>query len=147
MDSNKDPTPQQWQDMLLKHIILPRYLPQFKSRHFHQTELRLLNGMVENVVKLSEKIPSKTVQLFEKLQKVHHERTPSNISSEINSLQPGDTFAMFVRRQNCVFIIYAPPDENVRYGKPKNVIVATFPGNLHPNEVYHCDSDMEVISK
>lgn len=144
MDSSKNLTAQEWQDMLLNHIVLPRYLPQSKSRHFHQTELKLLNEMVENVVNLSQKIPPKTVQLFEKMRKIHHERTPSNISKEINALQPGDSFAMFVRRQNCVFLIYAPPDENIVAGQPQNVIVSTFPGNLHPKEVYKCDSDMEV---
>lgn len=144
MDSIKNPTPQQWQDMLLNHVILPRYLPQSKSRHFHQTELKLLDEMVENVVNLSQRIPSKTVQLFEKMRKIHHDRSPKNISKEINALQPGDSFAMFVRRQNCVFLIYAPSDVNVVAGKPQSVIVSTFPGNLHPKEVYNCNSDLEV---
>lgn len=149
MNSNEHltpPTPQQWQDMLLNHIILPRHLPQTKSRFFHQTELKLLDQMVENVVNLSDKLPPKTVKLFEKMRKIHHNRSVTNISNEINALQPGDTFAMFVRRQNCVFQIYVPPDANVADGKPQCVIVSTFPGNLHPNQVYNCDSDMEVIS-
>lgn len=42
-------------------------------------------------------------------------------------------------------MIYVPPDEMVADGKPLNAIVATFPGCSHPNDVYKCDSDIEVI--
>lgn len=137
--------PLEKQNILLNHIILPRFLPQSNTPQFHQTELQLFDEMYENVMDLSEVIPSKTVALFKSMHKVHHKLTPTDVSKEINALQPGDTFAMFVRRQNCTFMVYVPPDENIANGRPQNAIVATFPGRLHPNEVYKCDSDIEVI--
>lgn len=144
MDFEESPTDQQWQDMLLNHIILPRILPQSKSRHFHQTELNILDEMVKCVEMLSEHIPSETVRLFRRMKNVHFNLSPNNVANEINGLRTGDSFAMFVRRQNCTFMIHAPKDNNQINQVPHTVIVATFPGNLHPNEVYEHDSDIEV---
>lgn len=143
-------SPLEKQDILLNHIILPHFLPQTDSPQFHQIELQLFDEMIKNVMDLSEHIPPKTIKLFKRMHKIHHKLTAKNISKEINALQPGDTFAMFVRRQNCTFMVYVPPDENdyyILHGKPENAIVATFPGRLHPNEVYKCDSDIEVTFK
>lgn len=149
MDPDKKPTQQQQHDMLLRHIILPRFLPQAKSSYFHQTEIQLMQQMAQNVFNLSEKIPMQTVKLFESFLEIHKESIPNQntISTEINVLRPGHSFAMFVRRQNCMFVIHAPPNhsENVANTAPQDVIIATFPGNLHPEEVYKHDSDIEVI--
>lgn len=143
-------TPMQKQDILLNHIILPHFLPQSNSPNFHQSELQLFDEMYKNVIHLIKYIPWRTVELFKSMHKIHHKPISTdilkeNILMEINALQSGDTFATFVRRQNCTFIIYVPPNENIVYGKPENAIVATFPGRLHPNEVYKCDGDIEVI--
>lgn len=147
-DPGKNPTPQQKHDMLLQHVILPRFLPQKKSSHLHSTELQLMIEMVLNVVNLSGKIPKQTVELFKSFWKIHKELipNPSTVSAQINALQPGHTFAMFVRRQNCMFVVHAPPTADVKSANtaPQEVIVATFPGNLHPDEVYNVDSDIEV---
>lgn len=143
----QSPTPQQKQDMLLQHVILPRLLPQEKSRHLHQTELQLLQNMAENIVDLREKIPFETVELFANFWDIHNESIPneSKVNAKVNALRPGKSFAMFVRRQNCMFVIHAPPNGNASSTEPpKEVIVATFPGNLHPDEVYQHDSDIEV---
>lgn len=129
------------QDMLLNYVILPRFLPQEKPEHFHGIELQLIAQVVQSVTKLSGILPSKTIELFQRLGRVHHMVVPNvdEITSQINALRSGDTFAMFVRRQNCAFIIYVPPNDT------EHVIVANFPGNLHPEEVYKYDSDIEVI--
>lgn len=54
---------------------------------------------------------------------------------------------MFVRRQNCAIMIHMKSVEANEANEFGNVIVATFPGNLHPSEVYKYDSDIEVISQ
>lgn len=148
MDPEKKPTQQQLHDMLLHHVILPRFLPQEKSKYFHQTELQLMHQMVENVINLVDEIPLPTVKLFRSFWAIHNEPIPNQttISTEINALRPGHSFGMFVRRQNCMFVIHAPPnhDEKAANTAPAEVIVATFPGNLHPDEVYKYDSDVEV---
>lgn len=131
-------------ESLLYHVLLPRYLPQEKPKNFHGIELQLLTQMVDNVVDLSEFIPSKTVGLLKSLKKIQFDCNAEVVAAEVNALRPGDTFAMFVRRQNCGFMIYALPEERIDAEHPTDVIVATFPGNLHPNEVYNHASDIEV---
>lgn len=147
-DPGKNPTPQQKQDMLLRHVILPRFLPQEKSNYFHQTEIQLMHEMVENVCNFSGKIPMQTIKLFLNFWKIHNESIPnqSTVSTKINELLPGDSFAMFVRRQNCMFTIHAPPNQGKKSvnTEPQEVIIATFPGNIHPDEFYKHESDIEV---
>lgn len=142
-------TAQQKQDMLLTHVILPRFLPQEISHHLDQTDLQLLHGMVDNVENLSGMVPPQTVKLFKSLRKIHQriELNVDTISNEINALRAGDSFAIFVRRQRWMFIIYAPPcdDKNAANSEPQEVIVASFPGNVRPGEIYKHESDIEVI--
>lgn len=139
-------TPLEKQNALLTHVILPRFLPQSESlQTYYHTELKLFDEMCENVMDLSGIIPSETVALFKSMHKAHHNLNSTTIFNQINALQPGDTFALYVRRQNCAFMIHVPTDENLVYGKPHHAIVATFPARMHPDEIYKCDSDLEVI--
>lgn len=146
-DAASGVTAQQKQDMLLTHVILPRYLPQELSRYIDQTDLQLLHGFAENVVNLSGTVPAQTVKLFKSFRKIHDriELSADTIASEIRSLRPGDSFAVFVRRQRWMFMIHAPVnDANAANSQPQEVIVASFPGNVRPSEIYKHDSDIEV---
>lgn len=130
---------------LLYHIVLPRVLPQQKSKNYEQHELALLSFIRNAVEDCSKWVPPHTMHLSRSLYQTHMIRTPENVSKEINALQPGDTFGMFVRRQNCALMIHMPIDGNgSKTNEEKTVIVTTFPGNLHPKEVYNCPSDIEV---
>lgn len=128
-------------EALLQHVILPRELPQEKSSHLYTTEFDLMNQMVKNVENLAGWIPSKTVQMFRRLRSIHAECTPENISLAISSLEPGDTFAMFIRPQFCAIMIHVPANERPDV---QNVIVASVTGSLHPKEIYQHDSDIKV---
>lgn len=129
-------------DELLEHIILPRILPQEKSSKLYETEHELMSTMVKNVECMANVIPSKTVEFFQRLHRVHMICSKENISREINSLNPGDTFALFVRLQHTAIMIHVPSNEKIN--DVKNVIVSTIP-TLHPGEIYKHDSDYEVI--
>lgn len=130
-------------DVLLHHVILPRVLPQEKSRNLYETEIDLmLKKMVKNV-EIVEFMPPKTVELFQRLQRTHIKCTKENISREIRNLRAGDTFAMLVRSQHTAFMIYVPLNETS--DDVQNVIVSTFPSNLHPGQIYNHESDFEVI--
>ena len=128
-------------DELLHHVILPRVLPQQKSPRLYKTEMDLLMKMVQNVENLKEFLPAKTVEFFQRLHRVHAICTKENISREISALQPGDTFAMFVRLQHTALMIHVPLNEQIN--NVQNVIVSTL-SNLHPDEIYKHDSDFEV---
>lgn len=143
MDEDAESDSQEIRDNLLNHIILPRVLPQDKPERF--IELKLMTHMIENVEDLANCLPEKTVELFRRLKRVHHECSPIVISEEIKSLRPGDTFAMFVRRQNTVFMIYMLPNEDINNRSAQNVILSTFPATLHPNQIYATESDIKVI--
>lgn len=94
--------------------------------------------MVASVESLQRNVPRKTIEMLQSFRKVQSQCTEANIASEINRLSPGDTFAMFVRHQNCTLMIYMPLNQT------QNVIVATFPGNLPKSEIYKHKSDIEV---
>lgn len=98
--------------------------------------------MVYNVKTLADFIPKNTVKMFSSLEIVHRNRMANVVAKEINDLKPGETFAMFIRRQNCAIMIHRQSDSK---SSSNNVIVATFPGRMHPDAVYGNPSDLEVI--
>lgn len=127
---------------LLDHVLLPRYLSSEKLTHFH--EVTLLSYMIETLKDFSDSPPN-TLKMFESLARVHRQRSAEIISKEINELQPGNTFAMFVRRQNCCFMVHMPiTNVQIKPNDETTVIVSTFPGSIHPREIYGNPSDLEV---
>lgn len=126
---------------ILHHIVLPRYLPQERSPNFATEELELLKRMVKNVENLSDVVPINTLQMMRSLEDFHQKPYPKTIKYNINKLQPGETFAMFVRAQNCALMIHMLPEAAA---DSENIVIATFPGKLHPKEVYANPSDLEV---
>lgn len=144
MDVDPDPNEHDIQkefEMLLKHVVWPRHLPQSKSSNFRNEQIELLSHMAENVDSLSSHLPKKVVILFKRLTEVHKTPTPKVISNQINALRSGEIFAFFVRRQNCAFIVYRP---HASVNHSDNVIVATFPGKLEAKQIHKVAGDIEV---
>lgn len=125
-------------ESLLNHVILPRFLPPKKQDY--KDELKLADLLLKIVVELHSVLPLNTIRLCQKLNKIHLQSTDDNlnetISNELKSLRADDTFAMFVRHQNCTLIIHK---------KPQKLILATFHSDVNPHEVYSHDGDIEVI--
>lgn len=80
-DSQKD------LDILMDHVIFPRVLPEEKIKYRHDEKLMI--KMVENVEHLSQWLPEKTVEMMQRLKRVHLECTKNIVSEEINDLEPG----------------------------------------------------------
>lgn len=137
----QDDTTSSFYENLLHHIVMPRALPQNKQACDEKVELCLLSRMTENIESSSKWIPPATVGLFKSLKTCHTVRTKETISNEISALQAGESFAMFIRRQNTAFMIHMPNDQ---IGEIGTVIVMTFPGNLSPEQVYAYPSDLQV---
>lgn len=78
-------------DILMDHVILSRVLPEEKSRYIY--EQMLMIKMVENVENLSDWLPAKTVEMFQRLKRVHLECTKSDIAEEINDLEAGKLYS------------------------------------------------------
>lgn len=140
MDDSSESDAQNTEDILLQHVILSRCLPQEES-DFIENGKTLMNRMIENVEALSDWIPSKTVDMFKRLKRISVECSKSAVAEEIAGLQPGDTFAMFIRRQHCVIMVHMLSKSNPLM---PCTIVAIFPSTLHPREIYSHDGDIEV---
>lgn len=135
--------------ILLNHVVLPRFLPQIRSNYLHREELCLMSLMTQIVSEndlLTQHIPSTTVKMFNMLNQLHTNLSPEIVAEQIRTLKPKETFGMFVRRQNCGIMIHMPEKvldpESVQSNR---VIVATFPGKIHPKHIYENDSDIQVI--
>lgn len=142
MDSDMEIDDKEDDCHLIHHVVLPRVLP--KKMYNTSTDLDLMYKMVCNIKSLAKYIPAKTVDLFRKLIAVYADCTPEAISNTISNLDPGETFPMYVQEQGYALTIYVPTDEQVN--NVQNVIVATFPGSLDPNEIYSHDSGLEVCT-
>ncbi|XP_031636747.1 uncharacterized protein LOC116349465 [Contarinia nasturtii] len=125
---------------LIVQIVLPRYFPPERSPNFVAEELELMKRMLQNVESLSDYVPINTVEMLRCLADVHLKLDPTIIRNKINFLQPGETFAMFVRAQNCGLLIHMLPEAPA---DSEDIIVATFPAKVHPREVYNNPSDLE----
>lgn len=123
---------------LLIDVVLPRHIPYEKdTSHFGQ-ELQMLCRMREAVHGLATYLPDETVRMFETFERVHLANSADVTAEEIDQLQPGSTFAMFVRRQNLGFMCYRPKDG------AESVIVSTFHTRLAAGQVYSYPLDVEV---
>lgn len=130
---------------LLHHVFLPRFLPQRKQNNLNELEIDLLSRMVELVEVKEEFIPKPTVNMFINFYNIQADCQPATICNQINRLKPGDTFAMFVSGQNCMFVIYMPTNNQEEPDESATVIVATYPGNLDFKDIYRNIGDFEVI--
>lgn len=131
------------QNVLLEHVILPRVLPQ-KKQSF-QYEQMLIGELIESVENISAFLPQKTADMMSRLKRVNSECTPTVVSQLINGLRAGDTFSMFVRRQNTAIMFHVPNHTALdNDGYPVDIVVATFPGCFHPRTIYQHESDLEV---
>lgn len=131
-------------ESLLYHIVLPRVLPQERFKDYDQQNLELLWILAEEI-ESSEWIPPATKNFFNSFKKTHTTRTTETITQEINALKPGESFAMFIDCQNCALMIHMPlKGNNEHVDETTSVVVSTFPGNLHPKEIYVQSSDLQV---
>lgn len=140
-DTNGDTKLVQLQQLLID-IVLPRHIPyDTDTSHFGQ-ELRMLCRMRESVHSLVKYLPTETVQMFEIFERVHLANSADVTAEEMAQLQPGSTFAMFVRRQNLGFMCYRPKADTK--DGTGSVIVSTFHTRLAAKQVYSQPMDVEV---
>lgn len=133
---------------LMNHIVLPRFLPQENSIDIIDEELKLLehmNSTLNNFANSYGHIPKSTIEMFDGLKRMYTTCSPEAILKEIRRLVPGETFAMFVRRQNCALTIHMPETNGDDANQSDRLIVATFPGSVNPNHhAQHNGCDIEV---
>lgn len=80
---------------------------------------------------------------MDRLKRATHEHTCTVISEILNKLEPGDSFAMFIRRQNCVIMFHISLTETGNTGDPLSIIVGRFIGTLHPRELFDQENEIE----
>lgn len=125
------------QEFYLNHVILPRYIPAEKQGYTNQ--IKLMNVMLQTVFQLGDSIPAKTTDFLKQFHRLHVaslDTFQSILKEQIKTLLTGETFAMFVRRQNCTLMIHKHRNDDI--------VLATFRGDFKSSEVYRYDSDIEV---
>lgn len=132
------------QNILLNHVLLPRVLPQEKVRFNHEQEI--IYQLIDTVEDASDYLPNKTVEMMDRLKRITRECTKTVASEIINELEPGDSFSMYVRRQNCTVMFHIPSADVDSLVEPEHIIVGTYMGTLHPKEIYNHGSGIEVSS-
>lgn len=130
-------------EQILNHIVLPRVLPNKSIGNHEHQELIILSRLVKSLEINAKWIPPATVRFLESLNRVHVNRNSTVVSEEINALQPGEIFGIFIHLQDTAFLIHMPNDQN--HDDTKSVLVSTFPGSVPLAEIYKHDGDFEVI--
>lgn len=123
-------------EFFLNHVILPRYLPAEKPGYVKQ--LKLMNAVIQTILDTPH-MPQETIKLFKQFKELHDttaEDFKRVLKRQIGTLLPGETFAIFVRRQNCTLMVQKLQNNSV--------ILATFRGDMRNSAVYSQDSDIEV---
>lgn len=125
---------------LLYHVLLPRFIPQEVRGDFYELELKLLFHFINVARDLYDQAPN-IVNTLREFYIVQKNLSPATIHDAIDNLEPGETFAMFIKGQNCALMINMPLNAN----KKRQVIVATFPIGLNRRVVNSDPGDFEVI--
>lgn len=133
-------------ESLLNHIILPRSLPKELPENAINEEKFLISRMHEAVVSCAGWIPERIVRNFQRFKRAHSDLTGKTVSRQIDALEPGDTFAVLVKRQQCVFMVHMPLCEEDAHGI-KMVQIGTFPSVASSKEIYKCSGDLQVNEK
>lgn len=131
---------------VLNHVLLPRFIPPDANFDYGQQEANILIRMNEAARSLADCLPSGTVAMFASFVHVQQMHSVESIRDGVLGLLPGQTFAMYVRSQNTVFMCHMPANASTD-AKPNGttpVIVATFPGRIGVRHVYSHPSDLEV---
>lgn len=140
----------QSQENLLNHILLPRFISAAASIEAFGQEITLLSRLCETVRSSSQWMPASTVRLLASFERIHQSNeSEATIHDELNKLGPGETFAMFVRRRNTVFMCHMPALPAKRHGVDEStpLIVATFDGQVEAKEIYASPMDLMVGSE
>lgn len=130
-------------ESLLNHVILPRSLPKELPENALNDEMVLIAKMTEAVISCTGWIPERIVRNFQRFKRTHSNLIGKTVSQEIDALEPGDTFAVLVKGQQCVFIVHMPLCERDVYGT-KMVQIGTFPSTPPLKEIYKCSGDLQV---
>lgn len=127
--------PNELHDHFLKHIILPRVLPDELPEMEDTHESYFMQKLLDTIEDCAEWIPERTLKAMKQFKSIHEDRSSSNISNQIKALEPGDTFSMLIKNQKCVFLIHVP-DEEINENDTSLVQIATFPSCIILNEMY-----------
>lgn len=133
---------------MITHVVWPRQLPS-KDNEDSQHETALIALMADTLESFDDAdiIPVSTSRLFRGIFNIRSSSDAYTISSEINRLQDGEMFGVFVQQQKCGFSIFIPKSEKLA-AQRKTAIVSTFPVWIPNEEIYlEKHSEFQVIVK
>lgn len=133
-------------ESLLNHVVLPRSLPKELPENALNEEKFLISRMTEAVASCAGWIPERIIGNFQRFKRAHSDFTGKTVSRQIDALEPGDTFAFLVKRQQCVFIVHMPLSEENAHDS-KMVQIGTFPSEVSSKELYKSSGDLQVYKR
>lgn len=96
---------------VLHHVVLARGLPTTLDND-DELEQTLLDEYTKSIQECADWIPPQTIKNFQKFQFLHNHRETKTVAEQLNTLKPGDTFAMLLKAQRTVFTVHMPYDAN-----------------------------------
>lgn len=127
-------------EVLLHHVILPRVLSTvLEKNNIEEQELMLVADLTASIEQCAKYLPPSIIMFFRKFKQLHNNRDAKLVSQQINELQPGETFAMLLKKQHTVFMIHMPKE------KSGIANIATFPSRCDAKQVYdYLSSDLNM---
>lgn len=134
---------------MVTHVVLPRSLPNYLNHEmFDKQEISLLELMCDVLDALTNAniLNNQTTKMIKSLHNIRTSLAPEIIVQEINRLKSGDTMAIYVKNQNCCFMVHMPIQNVPENTGKKNVIVSSFTVSLSSNVIYKNESSaIQVI--
>lgn len=124
-------------EILVDHVFLPKKISGTNPAvNIDEQDEKLLSFILDSIENSSVQLPESTAHLFRTMVDVqcHRDWEKTKIAFHIQSLLPGHMFGLYIRKQNCGLLIYAPPNGDR--------IVSTFQASV-PNEII-CSSPSDV---
>lgn len=134
---------------MITHCLWPRVLPYYQHFEFEKYEISMCELMCDVLDALSNRniISDSTVKMVKSLHNIQSSMAPDIILREINELKCGEMTAMYVKNQNCCFMVHMPDVEDMQEdAEKKDVIVSSFPVSLGSSVISQHDSNgIQVI--
>lgn len=134
-------------EVFINHIFLPRKIENYDLKTDHIFMESILDFLIETIHNFHRPLSTSTLDLFSQMRRVYQrdgvEQTIniSEINLQLNSLQPGKMFGLFLHAQNCGFVAYSPKN-----GQKIERVVSTFQGSLQNEIITSHEGDIQVIS-
>lgn len=129
----------------MDHVFLPqKLLEAVPADELHTTEVALLQWITKIIKNFDENEPlDATKHLFQNMADIYGENDLNylNVAAQLDNLQAGQMFGIFLREQNCGVLIYSPKDITSLVNRR---IISTFQSSVENKVISGNSGDIQV---